>query len=318
MRTSFPETYFVDLIHIVEREWRSGGYPFFSILFEPFLDQIITISSQLKDWLIERGVSAEKISIYYFVYELIDCSVQMPGEEQRRAVRSKYGLSDQDVVIIFVGRFVKQKRPQLVLSIAQAMTSFQDLRFFSWKIVMIGDGHLMEQVHEKYVASSELRKHVILLGNTPHEDTLDLLQVSDVFLLPSDNEGISIATAEAMSFGLSIVCSDVGAQSELVKPEYGYLIPFEDSSKNEISMYADRLQSMIKNPQGRQKMGLDARDEVCLQEIQDLTPMFCRAAETRPNFPPPDAFIDYMISVNTYLSFEDIKRIRSIEDYRKG
>mmetsp|Transcript_14106 Transcript_14106/g.18487 ORF Transcript_14106/g.18487 Transcript_14106/m.18487 type:complete len:867 (-) Transcript_14106:44-2644(-) len=316
MRMSFPETHFVDLIHIVERNWKSGGYPFFSVLFSSLLDQTITISNQLKNWLIQKGVESSKISVYYFVYELVDCFFeQVVSRDQRKEIRSKYGLSEEDFVIIFVGRFVLQKRPELVLKIAESISKDSGVKMHPWKIIMIGDGPRMAPIKKKYESKSfaKVRQHLVLLGNTPHMDTMALLKVSDAFLLPSENEGISIATAEAMSYGLTIVCSDVGAQSELVQPSHGYLVPFEESSDREIKEYIRVISDIIKNPTKGATMGKAARSHVCSYETQSLLPYFCNAAKDRMNSKEID--VDFMISLNTYFSFEDFKMARATEDY---
>ena len=52
----------------------------------------------------------------------------------------------------------------------------------------------------------------------------DLLNAADIFFLPSQMEGISVAIYEAMSMGIVSVGADVGGQSELVTETCGFLI----------------------------------------------------------------------------------------------
>ena len=63
-----------------------------------------------------------------------------------------------------------------------------------------------------------------MLGSVPHTRWLEILAASDIFLMPSKYEGISIALLEAMAAGVVPVVAKVGGQEEIVDPGAGVLI----------------------------------------------------------------------------------------------
>lgn len=58
--------------------------------------------------------------------------------------------------------------------------------------------------------------NVTIIQNARREDVFRILDNSDIFLFPSHTEGFSLALLEAMSRGLPIICTNVGANAEMV------------------------------------------------------------------------------------------------------
>jgi hypothetical protein len=81
----------------------------------------------------------------------------------------------------------------------------------------------------------------------------------DVLLLPSQDEGISLAIFEAMAMGLVPVVADVGGQRELVTPGTGYLVPHGPS---EVAEYVQILSRLLAAPQLRREVGRAARERL--------------------------------------------------------
>lgn len=101
-----------------------------------------------------------------------------------------------------------QKRSTLVPLIASELRSLGARNFL---INLIGDGPLEGAVQAR-IKVLQVKDEVRLLGTiaTPQ----DYLAASDIFLLPSVSEGISIAVAEAMAMGLPVVTARAGALPE--------------------------------------------------------------------------------------------------------
>jgi len=61
------------------------------------------------------------------------------------------------------------------------------------------------------------------------KDTIDVLSLLDVFVMPSLKEGLGLALMEAMAFGLAVVGSRVGGIENLIShAENGLLVPAAD------------------------------------------------------------------------------------------
>jgi glycosyltransferase involved in cell wall biosynthesis len=68
---------------------------------------------------------------------------------------------------------------------------------------------------------------VMLLGLS--DNVSELLQASDLFVLPSDREGLSVSLTEAMSTGLICIASDVSGSNEVIKDgDNGFLVEPSD------------------------------------------------------------------------------------------
>jgi glycosyltransferase involved in cell wall biosynthesis len=155
-------------------------------------------------------------------------------------------------VILFVGRICAQKQPRVLGE------SLKRLRDGGGKFVALvaGDGPDLEALRA-FVKDNGLESHVGLVGEVANERVRDLMAAADIFFLPSQWEGISLAIYEAMACGLAIVGADVGGQRELVTPECGVLIE-RGSEDAEASRYAQALGDLLSAPAHCASLGRNA------------------------------------------------------------
>jgi glycosyltransferase involved in cell wall biosynthesis len=114
-----------------------------------------------------------------------------------------------------VGRLVPEKNYPLLLRATAAIRD-ADLAF-------VGDGPLREELQKQAGA------RVSFLGQ--RADVSELLAGFDVFVLPSNTEGMSIALLEAMAAGCPIVVTAVGGNVELIKHmQTGLIVPPNDEA----------------------------------------------------------------------------------------
>lgn len=96
-----PDPLYVDIGHMEEEYWRNGGYPRYSVGVNSLLDHSFVISEHLKEWMVERGAEAEKITT---VHIGVDTTKWQRSDEARRHVRGMYNITDNTTVLLFVGR----------------------------------------------------------------------------------------------------------------------------------------------------------------------------------------------------------------------
>jgi len=114
-----------------------------------------------------------------------------------------------------VGRLVPEKNYPLLL---RATAAIRDA-----ELVFVGDGPLREELQRQAGA------RVSFLGQ--RADVSELLAGFDVFVLPSNTEGMSIALLEAMAAGCPIVVTAVGGNVELIKHmQTGLVVPPNDEA----------------------------------------------------------------------------------------
>lgn len=120
--------------------------------------------------------------------------------ETRNYYRKMLGL-EKKFVVCHVGRITRQKNPFRVIDI------FNQVHLKEPKacLIYVGSGELEEEI-KKYVCEKRLEDTVYFLGK--RDDVAEIMQASDVFLLPSLYEGLPIVAIEAQAAGLPIVLSD--------------------------------------------------------------------------------------------------------------
>jgi glycosyltransferase involved in cell wall biosynthesis len=95
--------------------------------------------------------------------------------------------------------------------------------------------------------------HVQVLEWLPPHGVEERLRSSQVFVLPSRNEGQPMAVLEAMANGLCVVATDVGGIPDLVDDDCGVLIPPDD-----VSALSDSLHRVITDHETRARLGSKA------------------------------------------------------------
>lgn len=166
------------------------------------------------------------------------------GSLDRSAARKLLGLNDKDLVIGCVGRLVALKNHRRVIDVLPALIQHHP----TLKLVVIGDGVLADTLRQQ-VQTMGLQGHVILAGQ--RHDVGALLGALDVFALPSQTEGLSIALLEACATGLPVVATRVGGNTEIIADEVtGLLIPADDNDA-----LKDALLRMLADPALRSRLG---------------------------------------------------------------
>ena len=145
----------------------------------------------------EKNVKAGKVTILNNAIDLSRFKVQ---EEVRVQIREKYGLQDA-YCVGHVGRYTEQKNHSFLIDIFEEIARERaDAR-----LLLVGEGPLMEQVNEK-IAAKNLNDKVIIAGSCTNMH--EMYQAMDVMVFPSLYEGLSVALLEAQAMGLEIYVSD--------------------------------------------------------------------------------------------------------------
>lgn len=118
----------------------------------------------------------------------------------RENYRKEFNLQDKKV-ICNVARFHPQKNHFFIIDVFEKVKERVD----DSVLVLVGDGELRDSI-EKYVKSKHLDKDVIFLG--VREDVNHILQMADIFILPSLFEGLPGTALEAQAAGLPVLLSD--------------------------------------------------------------------------------------------------------------
>lgn len=114
-------------------------------------------------------------------------------------LRKELGL-ENNLVIGHIGNFVPEKNHHFLLQVFNEIQKKQPTS----KLILVGGGGLQKQ-YEELAEQMGLGKNTMFLG--VRKDVDQLLQVFDVFLFPSTNEGLPVTLIEAQAAGLKILAS---------------------------------------------------------------------------------------------------------------
>lgn len=109
-------------------------------------------------------------------------------------------------------------------------------RGVDFRCLLVGDGELRAALQAQ-IDQHGLTDHIVLLGRQPRQKVSELLNTSDVLVLPSiitsrgKKEGIPVALMEALAAQLAVIATDISGISELVVHEQtGLLVPEKDAA----------------------------------------------------------------------------------------
>jgi sugar transferase (PEP-CTERM/EpsH1 system associated) len=195
-------------------------------IFNPFTHTFVTVSDDLKKWLIGRvGIPARKVMQ---ICNGVDTQHFRPSasDADRRVLPA--GFTPESIVIGSVTRLTEIKDPLNVVRAFLAIREPMKAAGHDVRLALIGDGPLRSAV-EAAVRESGDPDAVWLAGS--RDDVAALLRALDVFVLGSQREGISNTVLEAMASGLPVVATATGGNFELVERGVtGELVPPGDSA----------------------------------------------------------------------------------------
>lgn len=204
-------------------EGKAVGYPF-SYLPDCF-DFLTAVSSDNSSFLdsLQKIYAFDRLKMHTH-YQPVQCS----GKKSYKDISGKKTLD-----ILWAGRMDRQKRPDILIKIAQACC---DLPF---KFHVYGSPLLDADLYFKKLKNL---KNVHCYGDFDGFSSLPIDEY-DIFLYTSEWDGLPTVLLGAMSACLPVIASDAGAICELISDKTGFLItPFDD-----VSAYVNCLKRIYDN-----------------------------------------------------------------------
>nr|WP_121270594.1 glycosyltransferase family 4 protein [Pedobacter schmidteae] len=160
-------------------------------------------------------------------------------------LRARFKIPEQDILLLFAGKFEQKKDPELLLR------AFLGLNRQQLHLLFVGNGVLELVLKQK--AKSYGQIHFLDFQNQQYMPVV--YQACDLFCLPSSGPGETwgLAINEAMACSKAILASDkVGCATDLIKPGYNGEI-FKAGCADSLSQHLNLL--LIKNKKGLATMG---------------------------------------------------------------
>lgn len=209
-------------------------------------DRVICVSEAIQELAVEKeGLEPSRT-------EVIHNGIAVPrtpsGDEKER-LRRELGLQPHHLVVTMVANYQRPVKgmdhflaaaPLILEAVPEA------------RLLVVGEGP------DRYARRADemgLGDRLLFVGRRPREEIDCFYALSDVSVLTSLSEGLSITILESMSHGLPVVATRAGGNPEVVVDGVtGFLVAPRDPEA-----FAERVVTLLRNPGTRKEMGRAAR-----------------------------------------------------------
>ena len=164
----------------------------FKFLFKKLCHFGLACSDIAGKWVYDSDFSVlpNAFDISKFVYNPID----------RKKIRDKYKISSEDVVLGHTGRFNETKNQKFLVDVLKELIN----KNLNYKLMLVGDGPEFNNI-KNLALYYGVEKQIIFVGETV--DVYKFYSAMDIFLFPSNYEGLGISLLEAQLNGLKCIAS---------------------------------------------------------------------------------------------------------------
>ena len=201
-------------------------------------DRVLAPNDASRQHLSAMGVPAERIGIWSrgVEHDLFNPARRDP------AWREELGYSNDDIVLLFFGRIVREKGTACFVETVHELRR----RGFAVRPLIVGDGPARAEMEAQIGEAA-------FLGHLDGEDLGRAIASSDILLNPSLTEAFGNVNLEAMAAGVCVVTANVGSSSAIITDgKDGYLVRAEPSS------FADVIHDLAEDRVRRKRVGRNA------------------------------------------------------------
>ena len=200
--------------------------------FNKLYDAVIQVNPFQKEWMTELGFKESKI-------HFIPNGIPKEAFKKVPAIK-KY---KNKIIITYLGRIQEYKGLDQLI---QVLHNFPKALF-----IVMGEDAGDKQRLQGLAKQLKVEQQIIFTGKVTEKEKLELLDASEIFILPSKWEAFGIVIAEAMARGNAIISTSTEGGKFLVKKENGFTYEFGN-----IKQLKEKLSILISNKKLRKKMQL--------------------------------------------------------------
>lgn len=179
----------------------------------PRADAVMTLCKPFAALLAQRGVPAQRIRVIRNAVPALPA----PDPVEVEALRKRYGIADDDFVILSVGRLSAEKGHRDLLEAFRELHAARKTP--NLKLLLVGDGPERNSLEAQ---AAPLGDRVVFAGH--HASAFPFFYLAQLFTLPSHSEGSPLVLPEAMLAKLPIVATAVGGVPETIEDQVSALL----------------------------------------------------------------------------------------------
>ena len=200
-------------------------------------DRIICYTENEKASLVDLGIDGEKIAV---IHNGIDTDVFARSQDRTASGR-----------LLWIGRFVPGKGVEYLIDAFAILAK----KHPETELLLIGKGPLKESIERK-IADMGLAQKVSIREFVPNRELPEVYKSSDVFVLPSLEEGIPRTILEAMASEVPVVCTNLPQLTDIVDG-CGLLVPARDPEA-----LAEKIDALLSDDNLARGLGQCGRERV--------------------------------------------------------
>lgn len=152
-------------------------------------------------------------------------------------LRANWGYSDDDKIILFIGRLDEEKRPMDLLKIFEKIYSDNQ----KYRLIVVGKGSCSDEV-QKFIENRHLQGCVKLIKQIENKDIWELYRICTFVVNLCRNEIFGMVLLEAMYYECNVAAVNAPGPAEiLIDGENGYLVNSDEELMERIKGEKDEL-----------------------------------------------------------------------------
>ncbi|TSC72805.1 MAG: 1,2-diacylglycerol 3-glucosyltransferase [Parcubacteria group bacterium Gr01-1014_70] len=189
----------------------------------------------------------------------------------KEEARRQLGIPLDKKVVLFLHRLSRRKGVHLLPEIIKEFGDMHDVLF-----VIVGEGPERQDM-ELRIKNYELWKNTKMVGNVSNRDIPFYFAASDIYLMPSEEEGMPNALLEAMAVGVPFVASDVAAVREMTPPgAREFILPYGKTHE-----CANAIKKLLADEELRKALSREEQEWVKRFDVKVVAPKFLEIIQER-------------------------------------
>lgn len=205
------------------------------------------VSKKCTEWLEHFNIKAKGV-----FYNSIDT-------EEGKKYKEFINKSQDKIIITYIGRMIEEKG---VLKLVEVFKKLEQ-KYNNLELNLAGSGPVLEKIIEE----NNKNKNIHILGKISHEEVLELLGKTTIFVNPSSfSEGLPTSILEAGMMKCAVVATPMGGTTEIISSDdIGYICGFE------IDEILEKIEKLIKNKDEIKKLSENIYNVVINNFSWDVT-----------------------------------------------
>lgn len=176
----------------------------------------------------------------------------IPNQNTKKNIRMELQIPNDKTVFVFMGRLNKDK------GITELLTAYDRICNTYKNTFLVLFGNDEGNYQDTFSQYTNIKNHTNFLYYGRTDKPYEMLQVADVFVLPTYREGFGSSVIEASCLGIPVICSDAyGVMDAMVDNKTGLRCKVADVD----SLY-QCMEKLSMNPNLRQELGSNGRERV--------------------------------------------------------